>query len=66
MKYKVDFLEKQVSTVHWLTKIIKMNYRLDAEDIIEKYETVQAEHMKYVKTAKAEISAYKRKNKMLR
>ena len=43
-----------------------MNYRLDAEDIIEKYETVQAEHMKYVKSAKAEISAYKRKNKMLR
>ena len=34
MRYQIEVLETQVSAVNWLTRVVKMHNRLDAENII--------------------------------
>ena len=45
----IEVLEDQVNVVDWLTSVVKANFKIDAEQIISKYEELKKNYKLLVK-----------------
>jgi len=48
-------LESEVALVHWLTRVVELNNRLEAENIIKKFETLEKSHSEFKKKMTQEV-----------
>ena len=60
LEVQVSQLEHENSSINYLTRVVELNDKLEAEDIIANYDALKIKHEAMRKAARIEITSLKR------